>query len=327
MIPGWKEILTRMPKLDKDDWLAMGLLKRWFIATRSAVFVMTLFSVGIGLLMAVPAGQFDIFNAVLVTLGLVLAHATNNLINDWTDHKKGVDKDNYFRTQYGPQPLEAGFVTESGLMRYIAVTGGLAILAGFLLVFRTDINTFYLMLVGAFFVLFYTYPLKFFGLGEPAVWLVWGPLMVCGTTYVVSGQWSEAAFWLSAVYGLGPVTVLFGKHTDKLDEDREKGVNTLPVILGEQMARFSVLMIWQVQYLGVAILVLIGILKWPLLLVWLAVPKALKQTPIFLSERPKEAPEDLPEGVWPLYLVAYTFDHNRLWSGLLILGVVVSLFV
>ena len=33
---------------------------------------------------------------------------TAYLINDLTDSWKGVDKDNYFRNQYGPQPLEAG---------------------------------------------------------------------------------------------------------------------------------------------------------------------------------------------------------------------------
>lgn len=327
MIPSWTDILTRIPRMDAGDWNAMGHLKRWFVASRSAVFIMTLFSALIGLIMAVPAVSFDVINAVLVCLGLVMAHATNNLINDWTDYRKGIDRDNYFRTQYGPQPLEAGFMSESALMRFIVITGAVAILIGFVLVWRTDIQTFYLMLAGAFFVLFYTYPLKYIGLGEPAVWVVWGPLMVCGSAYVVSGEWSASIFWLSVIYGLGPVTVLFGKHTDKLEEDKAKGVRTLPVILGESIARFSVLMIWQVQYLGMTILVLLGVLDWPLLLVWLALPKAISSTRTFLQERPKEAPEDLPDGVWPLYLVAFAFDHNRSFSGLLFLGVIISLLV
>ncbi len=327
MIPAWTQILTRIPRIDQTDWQTMGLAKRWFIATRSAVFLMTLFSALIGLLMAVPNGSFDLVNAILVTLGLVLAHATNNLVNDWTDFKKGVDKDNYFRTQYGPQPLEAGFVTEATLFRYIAVTGGLALLIGAVLVWRTDINTFYLLLAGVFFVLFYTYPLKYIGLGEPAVWLVWGPLMVCGSAYVVSGQWSAPVFWLAVLYGLGPTTVLFGKHTDKLEEDKRKGVNTLPVLLGEMVSRFMVLMIWQVQYLGITIAVLLGVLNWPFLLVWLALPKALKNVRYFANERPKQAPENLPEGVWPLYLVAFAFDHNKAFSGCVFLAVLFNLIV
>ena len=116
MIPTWSEVLTKIPRLELKDWQAMGLIKRWFVATRSAVFVMTLFSAGIGLIAALQFDQINGPNAILVVLGLVLAHATNNLLNDWTDSKKGIDKDNYFRTQYGPQTLEAGFLSESALL-------------------------------------------------------------------------------------------------------------------------------------------------------------------------------------------------------------------
>ena len=93
------------------------------------------------------------------------------------------------------------------------------------------------MLAGAFFVLFYTWPLKYYGLGEPAVLLVWGPLMLGGTYYVVAGQWSWPVIWFSLLYALGPTSVLFGKHIDKIDLDEEKRVHTLPVLLGEARAR------------------------------------------------------------------------------------------
>ncbi len=41
-----------------------------------------------------------------MTLGLVLAHATNNLLNDVVDYVKGVDKGNYFRIKYGAHIME-----------------------------------------------------------------------------------------------------------------------------------------------------------------------------------------------------------------------------
>ena len=44
----------------------------------------------------------------ILTLGLFIAHGTNNLINDYTDFSRGIDKDNYFRTQYGVHPLAQG---------------------------------------------------------------------------------------------------------------------------------------------------------------------------------------------------------------------------
>lgn len=325
MIPTWPEVMTKIPRLDAQDWRAMGLTKRWFVATRAAVFVMTLFSAGIGLLLAVPAGQFDVINATLVCLGLVLAHATNNLLNDWTDSKKGVDKDNYFRTQYGPQPLENGLLTERQMMGYIALTGAAALAVGAVLIMRTDLTTLYFMLAGAFFVLFYTWPLKYLGLGEPAVWLVWGPLMVLGSAYVVSGELTAFQLWVALVYGIGPMSVLLGKHTDKLEQDRAKGVHTLPVILGESGSRHLTLALWALQYLMLTLGVLSGVLSIWLLLVWLSFPRFIITFKRFRQPRPTKCPEDVPEDVWPLYLVAYAFDYNKLFSGTLVLAILLSL--
>ena len=107
----WGRALTEMPRIDKEQWDALDLVSRWLIATRSAVIVMTFTSSAFAGVLAYKAGVFDATLFVLVTAGLCLAHATNNLVNDLTDHWKGVDQGNYFRTQYGPQTVEDGFLT------------------------------------------------------------------------------------------------------------------------------------------------------------------------------------------------------------------------
>ena len=132
-------------------------------------------------------------------------------------------------------------MNERQFWRYLGVTASIALLLGGWLISQRSGLTLDLMLAGAFFVLFYTWPLKYYGLGEPAVLLVWGPLMVGGSFYVLAGHWSWDVAWLSLVFALGPTTVLFGKHTDKLEADKGKGVNTLPVILGERRSRYCVL--------------------------------------------------------------------------------------
>jgi 1,4-dihydroxy-2-naphthoate octaprenyltransferase len=325
MIPTWQEVVTKIPRLDATDWLAMGLLKRWFVATRAAVFIMTLFSAVIGILLAVPFVRFDGVNALLVALGLILAHATNNLINDWTDSRKGIDKDNYFRTQYGPQPLENGLLTEKQMLGYISVTGAAAIASGVVLIARTDITTLYFMLAGAFFVLFYTWPLKYIGLGEPSVWLVWGPLMVLASAHVVGGHITPDMIWIACIYGIGPTTVLLGKHTDKLEQDRKKGVHTLPVLLGERNSRFVTTGLWGLQYLALTAAVIMGILSSWYLLVWLAVPHFITAAKRYSRPRPTSRPDDIPEEVWPLYLVAFAFDYNKVFSGIVFLAIILSL--
>lgn len=318
----WVRALKVIPRVDKAQWDQLDLVSRWLIATRAAVLVMTLVSSTIGALLALRDGAFDGLLFALVTAGLLFAHATNNLINDLTDHLKGVDRGNYFRTRYGPQPLEHGLLTRKQMMRYIVVTGGLAIAAGLALVVLRGGATLTLMAIGAFFVLFYTWPLKFIGLGEVAVLLVWGPLMVGGTYYVITGTIDTTVLAASLPFSLGATAVIFGKHIDKLEQDAAKGIRTLPVLLGEKASRQCVLAMMFAQYVVVVMLWLDGTFRWPVLAIAAAGTALAKVVPAYLSPRPVEPPKDYPEGIWPLWFVALAFHHTRRFGIAYVVGLV-----
>jgi len=307
----WGKALTVMPRIDKNEWDALDIVSRWLIATRAAVIIMTFTSAAFAGILAYKAGQFDWLLWSLVTGGLCLAHATNNIINDLTDHYKGVDKDNYFRTQYGPQTIEAGFMTVKQMMLYALVTGGAALaVGGYLVWIRGDIA---LLLLGAgvFFVLFYTWPLKYIGMGEPAVLAVWGPLMVGGGYYVITGSWSNDVAVASIAYALGPTAVLFGKHIDKLDADSDKKIRTLPVLLGEKLSRYSVMGMLVAQFFVIGYLVAIQYFHPVMLGVLLVAPSLRRIYTVYQYPRPDSPPPELPKGVWPLYYVATAFWYNR----------------
>ena len=321
----WLRALRIIPRLSKDEWDRLDIVSRWLIATRAAVFVMTVVSAGIGGILAARDGLFHGANFVACLIGLVFAHATNNLINDLTDHVQGVDKGNYFRAQYGPQPLEHGLMSVRDILKYIAVTGLVALAAGVYLVAATGTIALGLMLAGVAFVLFYTWPLKHIGLGEPTVLLVWGPLMVGGSYLVTAGQWSWDAAWIGTAYAIGPTAVLFGKHTDKLEADRAKGIFTLPVLLGEPLARRSVIAMLCAQLAIVVALVLSGALGWPLLLVLLALPHLKQTAEVFSRPRPETRPPGFPSHIWPTYLVAYAFRYNRSFGLLFLIGLLLDL--
>ncbi len=316
----WWRALKIIPRVSPEEWRALDVVSRWLIASRAAVFVMTATSAAVGGLLAVRDASFSPLNFLASLAGLVFAHATNNLLNDFIDHKKGIDRDNYYRAQYGPHPLEHGLMSRGELWAYIAVSGLLALSAGAFLIARVGGAVLVLMLIGAFFVVFYTWPLKYMGLGEPSVILVWGPLMVGGTYLAATGgHWSWGAAAVSLAYAVGPTTVLFGKHTDKLVEDEKKGVRTLPVILGERRARLSTIGLWFFQYLLIGILAAAGVLGPAILLVFLALPKFVWALGIYSKPRPTEPPEELPPNVWPLFLSAVAFVYCRLF-GMLFLG-------
>jgi 1,4-dihydroxy-2-naphthoate octaprenyltransferase len=321
----WGRALTVMPRISKPDWDGLDLVSRWLIATRSAVLVMTLTSAAFGGLLAASAGTFEAFPFALAAVGLCLAHATNNLINDLTDHWKGVDVDDYFRRLYGPQTVADGYLSAGRLVAYAAATGAAALAIGVELVMLRGEVVVWLVAAGAFFVLFYTWPLKYIGLGEPSVLLVWGPLMVGGTYYVTTGTWSNPVAFASLAYALGPTAVLFGKHIDKLEADRGKGIRTVPVLIGERASRVFVVALLVAQYAVVIGLVVTGFFGPAPLVCLLAMPYLRQLIAVYREPRPEHAPPTLPEGVWPLYFVAAAFAYQRRFGALLLLGLLIDL--
>jgi 1,4-dihydroxy-2-naphthoate octaprenyltransferase len=320
----WGKALKGIPRLSAEEWSALDVVSRWLIATRSAVILMTLMSSAIAGLLAYRDGQFNWTLWLLLTGGLMLAHATNNLLNDLIDHKRGVDRGNYFRAQYGPQPLEHGLLTERQLWMYILPTFVIALGIGLYLGLLRGEYVWWMLGAGVFFVIFYTYPLKYIGLGEVTVVLVWGPMMIGGGYYVITGAWDWNVVIAGLPYALGPTCVLFGKHIDKLASDSEKKIYTLPVILGERNARAAVLAMTAAQYVSLGYLILVGFFSPAMVVAFLGLTGVPRLYSFYHAPKPASKPDDYDANVWPLWFSAISFWHNRRFGGAFLLGLLLD---
>jgi 1,4-dihydroxy-2-naphthoate octaprenyltransferase len=321
MIESWGEIL-RTQNLSPDR--RMDAISRWLLIVRASVFPMTFVSGAIGGLLALGgpnAADANLGYFLLALVGIVLAHAANNMINDYFDLASGVDSDQYVRGQYAPHPILSGLISKRGLVLAIAAVnlvdlGILAILAN---AHGWSIVAF--ALLGLFVSVFYVAPpllLKHRGLGELGVFLVWGPFMVGGTYLATTGHIEPWVIAASLPYGVLVMAVLMGKHVDKIEADSAKGIHTLPVLLGEQSARFVTQALIVGFFALVTTLVLTGTLPVWTLLSFLA----LKRTGQVLSTLSRPKPEEQPENfaIWPLWFVAWVFVLTRLAGGLFVLG-------
>jgi len=75
---------------------------------------------------------------------------------------------------------------------------------------------------------FYVAPplkLKHRGLGEVAIFFIWGPLIIGGTVFALTGHLDWITIWETAPYGIAIVAVVLGKHMDKREQDEERGEN------------------------------------------------------------------------------------------------------
>jgi 1,4-dihydroxy-2-naphthoate octaprenyltransferase len=309
-------------------------ISKWLVITRAAVFSMTVTSGLIGGLLAIGAQQLTGEVSVnwayllLAIVGLVVAHAANNMINDYFDLEGGIDTDDYVRAQYAPHPILSGWVTKRQLGTAILIANAidLAILAFFVSVRGPLVLLF--ALGGLFISVFYVAPpirLKHIGLGEPGVFLVWGPLMVVGTFFVATGAIPSWVWIASLPYAILVTTVLFGKHIDKIEADRKKGVRTMPVLLGERNARLVAQLLMVAFYpivIGSALVGWIG--PWVLLVV-LGIPRLVSVLRVFSKPKPEVEPHSYVG--WPLWFVGQAFIHTRRAGALLILGLLLNAFL
>jgi 1,4-dihydroxy-2-naphthoate octaprenyltransferase len=317
-LQNWGEIL-RTQNLSSDK--PMDTISRWLLITRASVFPMTIISALIGGLLAAGAPTANWLYFALAFIGLVAAHAANNMINDYFDLEGGVDSDEYVRAQYAPHPVLSGMISKKGLLLAIAAVNLVDL--GILLYLTEErgwpVAAF--ALLGLFISVFYVAPpvkLKHHGLGEPGVFLVWGPLMIGGTYYVTAGVLEPWVLVASLPYSILVTCVLMGKHVDKFDADSSKGIHTLPVILGKERSLFLTQELIVFFFVLLLCLVLVGTLGAWTLLTFLALPRVWKVLKVLNRPRPETAPPNFP--IWPLWYVAWAMVIARSVGGLLVLG-------
>ena len=319
----WRKALWELIKMDdKKEWDGLDFISKWLIATRSAVTTVTLYSAVIAGLLAWRDGVFSWWPWLITALGLFIAHGTNNLLNDYTDYSRGVDKDNYFRTQYGVHPLVQGFWTKSQQIQWFIVSGVIATLAGVYAVFYTQFNATVigLFVMGALILLFYTWPLKYWALGELAIFLIWGPIMIAGVYLVLSGTWNWDVALAGVPFGLSVATINVSKHIDKMNDDKKKGVGTFPVRVGQTFARVTNIVMFLFIYGVIIYLVVDGYFSTFILLPLFALRRAFFAVAVLSKPRPDGPPKGF-EAFWPTWFSGFSFYHNRLFGGLFILGV------
>lgn len=304
-----------------DEVRDLDPVSKFLYAARSVILVISAQAAVIAGLLAATDHRFQWVHFALVLVAFVAVHMISNLSNDYFGHKRGHDTPDSPRMRYTVHPLASGILSTRTLVT------GLGILALIALAIATYFVMTYEWLALAFAIagvaLLFAYdaapvPLKSIGLGELAVFVVWGPLMIGGGYAVIAGQLSANAFYASIPYGLGVMSILVGKHVDQRDFDIGKHIRTLPVLLGERIARRVNISAIILMYVVVATLIGCGALTPFAAVVAIALPRALHALAIMRRPRPATPPDGYVG--WPLWYHRVCLVHNRLFGWLYILG-------
>jgi 1,4-dihydroxy-2-naphthoate octaprenyltransferase len=317
----WVGAFTGFYPAQADEFGHLDPVTRFLYAARSVILVISAQSAVMAGLLAATDRRFAVLPFLLVLIGYVVLHAISNLSNDYFGYRRGHDTADSPRRRYTLHPIASGAVTPRLLGAGLVVLGVVAAAICAYFVVLRGWPALWLAVGGG--VLLYAYDaapraLKELGLGEVAAFVVWGPLMIGGGYYVITGRWSGEAFAASVPPGLGVMSILVGKHIDQRGFDREHHQRTLPVVLGERVTRRLNQIAVAGMYGWTAVAIAVGALTPFTALVLVATPRAVRALRIMNGPAPAEPPAGYVG--WPLWYHRVCLVHHRAFGWLFIAG-------
>jgi 1,4-dihydroxy-2-naphthoate octaprenyltransferase len=212
----------------------------------------------------------------LAALCAVLLHAGTNVVSEYYDFKKGVDKDYTFGSS---RVLVEGLLPEREVLIGGCIFFAVGFLLGLILVAARGWPLLALGILGIGGGFFYSaYPIgyKYVGFGNVMVFLLMGPAMVAGAYYTLVGFLSKQALFVSLPIGLLVSAILTANNMRDIYYDRTAHVRTLENMFGHDFAKLEYICLICAAYLSVLFMIVVGILPLGSLAVFVSLPVALK---------------------------------------------------
>jgi 1,4-dihydroxy-2-naphthoate octaprenyltransferase len=290
----------------------------WFRALRPWSYTAAVIPVALGAVIAASESKFNLWLFLLVVVGSIAIQAGTNLMNDYYDYRKGADQ---------PGKLGMGGAIQRGDLhpRQIFAGGIVAFLIGIAIgLYLVWVSGPFILWLGLFSVaagFFYTagpFALAYVGLGEVAVFVFMGPVMVVGSYYVQAGTVTWPVVLASLPVGFLVAAILHANNLRDLDSDRQLGKRTLATLLGRQGANAEYYFLVVGTYVSLLVLILLGIAPWLTAVTALTLPLAVKLMSIVANNTEAKA-------LHPV-LQQTALLHMR-FGGLLIVGWIAAMLV
>jgi len=227
-------------------------LKIWFLETRPQFLLLSVVLAFLGTCIAWYDGAFYLGYALLAFIGLLLAHISVNVLNDYFDYRSGIDLE-VKRTPFsgGSGVLPAGLLKPRQVLWLGLASFLLAIPIGVYFVMVRGWLLLPLLLVAAVCILLYTpFILKL-------RWPEWAPGVGMGTLPVLGAYFVQTtAYTLPAIVAAIPSGILVHNllllnEFPDVDADKKAGRKTLPIAMGRARASIVYSILTVVVYLWI----------------------------------------------------------------------------
>ncbi|MGH2681747.1 MAG: prenyltransferase [Actinomycetota bacterium] len=256
-------------------WLALR-------TTRAPFLSATVIPVLLGVAVAAREGGWSLWLAALTLLGASCIHLALNVANDVFDTMSGTDPANTRPTQFsgGSRVIHYGLVSLRGAAILSAALYVVGIGIGLYLAWlRGFWALFWLGAAGVAISVIYTAPpirLVHRGLGEIAVALGFGPIMLLGSYFVQAQRFSLEALWLSLPVAILISLVLYVNEIPDREGDAATGKRTLPVRWSKETVIRAYAVASAAAYALIGLGAVLRILPWTTLIALATMPLAVR---------------------------------------------------
>lgn len=211
-----------------------------------------------------------------IILSLISLHAASNVTTDFDDYNRGVDRED---TLGGSRVLVEKLLKPAEMLRFGLALFGAAIFFGLPIIIERGFVLLVLGFAGIIGGYFYTakpFSFKYRALGDILIFLMYGPAIVGGTFYALTGHFTWTSVYVSVPVGFLIVGILQANNLRDIIHDRAANIKTLATIFGNGFAKGEYIFLIVGSYLTIAVLVLTNILSAWALIVLLSLPLAIK---------------------------------------------------
>jgi 1,4-dihydroxy-2-naphthoate octaprenyltransferase len=301
-------------------------LKTIVRVTRAPFFTAVIVPTLLGTAIAWREGFFHWGYFVLTLIGIICINAGFDMSNDYFDHLSGTDESNRELTPFsgGSRTIQEGVLSARQVLAWSSLFYLIGIAIGLYLVLLRGWPLLLLGVGGVFLAFFHNAPpfrLYYLlpGLGELAVGIGCGPLVVLGSYYVQTQRLSGEALWASIPVGLLIAAVLYINEFPDCEADRLAGKKTIPAVMGRERAVWGYVTLMVAAYAAILIGIVLGNLPVTSLLALLALPlvyRGIRGALKFHSETTRLIPT-----------LATTIQNHLVTGVLLCAGYVVARFL
>jgi len=265
--------------------VAPGSWRAWWQAARPRTLTATYAPLAVAAAIALDQGVFMGVHFILAALGALLLQIAANLINEYMDYRKGAEDQ---KVAGQGMVIKTGLLTPRQVLAGALITlfGGAGI--GLFLLTQTGIELLWIGLGGVLVVIAYTagpFPLAYNGLGEVAVFLFMGPLLILGAYFVMAQRLDWTPVLAGIPLGFMVAAILHANNIRDIDADRAVNKRTLAVLLGLKAARIEYLVLVGGAYALVALLIVLNMLPPTTALVVVTAPEARRLIGIINTSR------------------------------------------